>query len=256
MSSEKRIEDSKKHFALIGKRLDYSFSKKFFNEKIKDEKLSASFENIELENLNNLKETITSKNISGFNVTIPFKEKIIPLLDELSAEAKKIQAVNCVEITADKKWIGHNTDVIGFEKSLINFITDESPQALVFGSGGASKAIQYVLNKLKIEFQIVSRKKSNGNFQYQELNKAILTNHHLLINTTPLGTHPNIKDCIDIPYEFISSNHYCYDLVYNPDKSEFLNQGETRGAQIKNGLEMLEIQAEEIWKIWKSQTGN
>jgi shikimate dehydrogenase len=244
---------NKKRFGLIGKRLDYSFSKDFFTTKFKLEKLDASYKNIELNNLDELKEIIDTKNISGFNVTIPFKEKVIPLLDSLSKEANKTQAINCVEITSDKKWIGHNTDVIGFEKSLLSFIKNERPSALIFGTGGASKAVQFVLEKLNIEFKLVSRKKKNHELTYEELDKKTIQSHSLLINTTPLGTFPKIEDCIDIPFQFITDKHFCLDLIYNPEKTTFLERSEAQGAQIKNGLEMLEIQGEENWKIWTRQ---
>ncbi len=239
-------------FGLIGKRLDYSFSQKYFTQKFDQEGIDASYQNIELANLETLKEQIKTATISGFNVTIPFKEKIIPLLHSLSQTAKDIGAVNCVKITKDNQWIGHNTDVIGFEKSLLSLIKLARPNALIFGTGGASKAVQFVLDHLKINYKIVSRNDYLETIQYQDLNEDILSEHKLLINTTPVGTFPNIKNCIDIPLEYIGKQHFCMDLIYNPEKTKFLTQAQDKGAQIKNGREMLEIQAEESWKIWLS----
>lgn len=245
---------TQKKYGLIGKRLDYSFSKNYFTLKFEVENVAHSYHNIELDDLENLKEIISQKEISGFNVTIPFKKKIIPLLDSLTKEAAKINAVNCVEITKDNKWIGHNTDVIGFKKSLLNLIKNERPNALIFGTGGASKAVQFVLNKLEINFQTVSRSENLNTFQYLHLDKQIIQNHKLLINTTPVGTFPNTENCLDIPFEFIGKNHYCFDLIYNPKKTTFLERAQDNGAAIKNGLEMLEIQAKESWKIWQTSS--
>ena len=250
MKSEERRVKSEKRFGLIGKRLDYSFSKNYFSRKFEKENINASYENLEVENLNNLKKIIGENKVSGFNVTIPFKEKIIPLLDSMGNSAQEIGAVNCVEITADKKWVGHNTDIIGFKKSLENFIENERPIALIFGTGGASQAVQYVFKKLDISFQLVSRKKNSDFISYNSLTKDLIAKHRLLINTTPLGTYPNIEDCIDIPYEYITKNNFCFDLVYNPEKTEFLRRSQKQGAKIQNGAEMLEIQAEESWEIW------
>lgn len=250
MKSEEQRAKSFLKFGLIGKRLDYSFSKKYFTEKFDRENILASYHSFEMDDLQLLKKTLQENNISGFNITNPFKEKIIPLLDALSENAQEINAVNCVKITSENKWIGHNTDVIGFEKSLLNLLNKENPKALVFGTGGASQAIQFVLKKLSIDFQLVSRNKKAGRLQYEDLNKAILAKHQLLINTTPLGTSPNIKECVDIPYEFITEKHVSFDVVYNPKISEFLKRSEAKRASIKNGLEMLETQAEESWKIW------
>lgn len=245
------VESGKrKQYGLIGKRLDYSFSKNYFTRKFEKALINASYLNLEMHDLNSLKKTLEENDISGFNVTIPFKEKIIALLDTFSETAQEVGAVNCVEITADKKWIGHNTDVIGFEKSLLNLIKKEHPRALVFGTGGASQAVQFILKKLKIDFQLVSRNDYLGYIQYENLNKEILSNHKLLINATPLGTFPNIEECADIPYEYITNKHFCLDLVYNPEKTKFLTIAQDRGAKIRNGKEMLKIQAEESWNIW------
>lgn len=242
----------KMKYGLIGKRLDYSFSKNYFTRKFEKENIHCSYQNIELANLETLKEQIKTAAICGFNVTIPFKEKIIPLLHSIAPTAEAIGAVNCVEITNNNQWIGHNTDVIGFEKSLLNLIKLARPNALIFGTGGASKAVQFVLDHLKIKYQVVSRNDYLETIQYQDINEDILSEHKLLINTTPVGTFPNINHCIDIPFEYIGKQHFCMDLIYNPEKTKFLTHAQDKGAQIKNGREMLEIQAEESWKIWLS----
>ncbi len=239
-----------KHFGLLGKRLDYSFSKDFFTKKFEQENIAAAYQNIELDNLENLKKIIHQNDISGFNVTIPFKQTIIELLDELTPTANTIEAVNCVRISPSGSWIGHNTDAIGFEKSLLDFIKNEHTNALIFGTGGAAEAVQFVLEKLNIQYQIVSRTKTSNQLSYPDLTAEIIHHHQLLINTTPLGTFPNIKDCIEIPYEAITAQHFCYDVVYNPSQTEFLKRSKRQNAQVKNGLEMLEIQAEESFKIW------
>lgn len=253
MKSEKRILNSDLRFGLVGKRLDYSFSQNYFTQKFEQHFINASYQNFEMQDLNSLKKTIQDYNLSGFNVTVPFKEKIIPLLHSLSENAAKIKAVNCVEITKDNKWIGHNTDVIGFEKSILNLIKNKRPCALIFGTGGASKAVQQALKILNINFLLVSRNAHPDCLQYEELNESVLLKNTLLINTTPLGTSPYIKECVDIPYEHITANHYCFDLTYNPERSEFLSRAFKQGAKIKNGFEMLEIQAEESWKIWRGK---
>lgn len=241
---------SKLSFGLIGNRLDYSFSKNYFTRKFEEENINAAYNNFELKNLDSLSQTIKTNQLSGFNVTIPFKEKIIPLLHSLTENAKKIGAVNCVEINNKNQWIGHNTDAIGFENSLLQLIKKDRPNALIFGAGGASKAVQFVLNKLKISFNIVCRNDYLGTIQYQDITKELLATHKLLINTTPVGTHPNNDDCLDLPFQHIYREHFCFDLVYNPEKTQFLSHAQDNGAKIKNGKEMLEIQAEESWNIW------
>ena len=245
-----------KKYGLIGKRLDHSFSKRYFTDKFEKENINASYENLETEDLTILKKVISKKEITGFNITIPYKKEMVSLANELSKAVQEIGATNCIEVNKKGNWIAHNTDVIGFEKSLLNLIKNDRPEALIFGTGGASEAVQYVLKKTGIKYQLVSRIKKDNCIQYQDLNKNILEENQLLINTTPLGTFPNVEDHIEIPYQFLSEKHFCFDLVYNPAKTSFLQRAEQQGATIKNGLEMLEIQAEESWKIWKDQFDN
>ena len=238
---------TKKIYGLIGKNIEYSFSRNYFNNKFEKFRIKdTEYNNFDLSDISEF-EKIDLSNIVGFNVTIPYKEDIITFLDKVSDDALKIGAVNTIKIN-NNKLIGFNTDHIGFSKSLNG---KKFKNALVFGSGGASKAIKYSLNNLGIKFNIVSRKKAPGLISYENLDKEIM-NSDLLINTTPLGTFPNIEKKIDIPYHLINKDHTCYDLVYNPNKSSFLSKCEIQGASIKNGLEMLELQAEASWDIWNS----
>jgi len=238
---------TKKIYGLIGKNIEYSFSRNYFNNKFEKFRIrDTEYKNFDLSDISEF-EKIDLSNIVGFNVTIPYKEDIITFIDKVSDDALKIGAVNTIKIS-NNKLIGFNTDHIGFSKSLNG---KKFKNALVFGSGGASKAIKYSLNNLGIKFNIVSRKKAPGLIGYENLDKQIM-NSDLIINTTPLGTFPNIEKKIDIPYHLINKDHTCYDLVYNPNKSSFLSKCEIQGASIKNGLEMLELQAEASWDIWNS----
>ena len=237
-----------RRFGLIGKTLKHSFSKSYFEEKFKKENISDSiyslFELKEVEDLLSLIYGIP--NLGGLNVTIPYKESVIPYLDEIDGKAAEIGAVNTVVIK-NKKLIGYNTDYIGFKESLQNFIENNVQNALILGTGGASKAVQVVLKDIGVNFQLVSRTKG---LTYENLNEKIFSQNQLIINTTPLGTFPNVDECPNMPYEFLNESYYLYDLVYNPKEPLFLNKGVERKARIKNGEEMLVLQAEESWKIW------
>lgn len=239
-------------FGLIGKNIDYSFSRKYFSEKFKSEGLPHTYENFDLKTIDEFLQIIKStKNLKGVNVTIPYKEAVIPFLDKLNKKAKKIGAVNTIKISNKGKLIGYNTDCYGFQKSIKPFLKAHHKKALILGTGGASKAIVYALNKLNIDFSYVSRHKSKKeNFTYDELNENIISNHQIIINCTPLGTHPNINECPDIPYDGITNQHLLFDLIYNPDETKFLTIGKLKGASIINGLKMLELQAEKAWQIW------
>jgi shikimate dehydrogenase len=187
--------------------------------------------------------------LKGLNVTIPYKEQVIPFLDELTEVVKEIQACNCIRIL-NGKLIGYNTDVIGFEKTLERKLSNHHQRALVLGTGGAAKAVHYVLSKKGIEYLEVSRTKVDGSITYQEIGEQVISSHTLIINTTPLGMYPNIEEAPNLPYHLLSDQHYLYDLVYNPTKTKFLLEGESRGAVIENGADMLVIQAEASWDIW------
>lgn len=187
-------------------------------------------------------------NLCGLNITIPYKQLAIPYLNDKSN--LPLQACNCIKIE-NGNLIGFNTDVIGFEKSFTPLLKPQHKAALVLGTGGASLAVQYILQKNRIDFKVISRDANNG-VTYQELNKKLMDEHTIIINTTPLGTYPKADECPQIPYKFITQKHYCYDLVYNPPKTKFLLQAEAKGAIIKNGGDMLRIQAEESWRIWNN----
>ena len=238
----------KKTYGLIGKNIDYSFSVKYFSQKFNDEKIIDSeyvnFDLREIEDFNNLE----ILKINGLNVTIPYKEKIITYLDEVDKAANKIGAVNTIA-KKDDKLIGYNTDYIGFIKSFKNNLNFKN--ALILGTGGASKAIQYALNIKNINFDIGSRKNNKKYISYDLINEKI-KDYDLIINTTPLGTFPDVSKKPKINYNLINENHFCYDLIYNPEKTSFLKECEKKGARIMNGLEMLKSQAEESWIIWNS----
>ena len=237
-------------FGLIGKNIDYSFSKKYFSEKFKKENLDCTYSNFDIENISLIESILQKNGISGYNVTIPYKQEIIKFLDEIDEVAKAIGAVNTIK-KIDNKNIGFNTDCIGFEKSLIPLIENKKPDsALILGGGGASKAVKYVLKKFKIDYSTVSRKEGKSEFIYENLNDVIINRFKMIINCSPVGTFPNINKCPNIPYKHLTKEHILYDLVYNPIESLFLRRGRELGCKTKNGLEMLEIQANESWRIW------
>ena len=239
-----------KLYGLIGKTLDHSFSKSYFENKFISEHIqNASYSNFPLESIEEFKSLIKKTTFRGLNVTIPYKSSIIPFLDELSTEATAIGAVNTV-VKKDEKWIGHNTDWIGFYESIKPLLQKHHKKALVLGRGGASKAIVYALKKLKIKPLIISRKEGYTN--YAEITKDLLVEHLIIVNCTPVGTYPKTDEYPPIPYELLSKKHLLYDLIYNPSESRFLKYGKANKAKIKNGLEMLQRQAEAAWSIWNS----
>jgi len=242
----------KRKYGLIGKNINYSFSKKYFNDKfLKENITNCSYENYDLQSIKDFKNIIKDNAIKGLNVTIPYKEEIIELVNKIDPIAKKIGAINTIKIH-DKDIIeGYNTDYIGFVMSLKNIISNQK-KALVLGTGGASKAIIFGLNSIGVESTIVSRDKREGVISYSELSKKVIEENTIVINCTPLGTFPEVQEYPKIPFEFLSSNHICYDLIYNPEKTKFLLESEKMGATIINGKKMLENQANESWKIWNS----
>ena len=234
---------------MIGKELGHSFSANYFKNKFEIEQISdCIYRNFPLKRVEEILELIEKYSPEGLNVTIPYKEKVLPFLDKLSPDAKAIGAVNCISFNKGLL-IGHNTDVIGFEKSLRPLLSIGHSNAIVLGTGGAAKAVVFVLRKLGIDFRLVSTQDKDGVMTYNQAEKQ-LQDFPLIINTTPVGTFPNSGDCPLSNLNGIGVNHLVYDLIYNPEKTCLLSQAEGRGAQIKNGLEMLEIQAEESWKIW------
>lgn len=242
-------------FGLIGYPLGHSFSQRFFSRKFEEENINAIYSNYEIAEVAKIIEILaTDKNIVGFNVTIPHKEAILSLLNASSEEAQKIGAVNVVKVKRENKEIiltGYNSDVFGFTQSIKPLINKAiHHKALVLGTGGASKAIVFGLNKLGIETQLVSRSKTDKTISYNDLTEDIINQYKVIVNCTPLGTYPKVEDAPDLPYHLLGSQHLLYDLVYNPEETEFLKRGKEQEATIKNGLEMLELQAEEAWRIW------
>lgn len=239
-------------YGLIGKKLDYSFSPAYFNKKFEKEGLSSCrYELFPLDEIQDFLALVQARDLDGLNVTIPYKQAIVPFLDELSEDAKAIGAVNCIAFKGNRL-IGHNTDVVGFERSLTPLLRGQTSQsALVFGTGGASNAITFVLNKLNIPYKLVSRNPKTNAIGYAKAEKQ-LRDYSLIINTTPVGTYPNMQDCPLNSLEGVGKNHLVYDLIYNPDITSLLEQSSALGARTKNGQEMLEIQAEESWKIWQT----
>ncbi len=242
----------KKIYGLIGKNISYSFSKNYFNQKFKEENILAEYKNFDMEDIEDLPDVLSHHIdvLKGLNVTIPYKEKIFKYLDEIDLTANKIGAVNTIKII-DKYYLkGFNTDVFGFEKSLTPLLKKQHTKALILGTGGASKAVKFVLKKINIAYTEVSRNPNAIQLSYSELTNQIIKNHKLIINTTPLGTYPKVELFPDIPYQAISNEHLLYDLIYNPNETSFLSKGKKQGATIKNGLEMLQLQAEKAWEIW------
>lgn len=242
-------------FGLIGKNISYSFSRKYFIEKFQKLGLKTyQYKNYDLPEIEEFPFIIyhREEDFKGFSVTIPYKQSILKYLDEIDEDAQKIGAVNTIKVTNENKLIGYNTDVYGFQKSIEPLLKLHHTKALILGTGGASKAVAYALDQLNIGYQFVSRNVAENSLLYSILSKQIIEEHTIIINCTPLGTHPNIDNSPNIPYEFITSKHLLFDLIYNPSESKFLQEGKKRGASIKNGLEMLELQAEKSWEIWNS----
>jgi len=239
-----------KLFGLIGHPISHSFSKVFFDKKFEQENLNDC--HYELIDIKTIDEIISLKNnpqLCGLNVTIPYKQAIIPFLDTISEEAKSVGAVNTIKIK-DSKWHGYNTDVIGFEKSLVPLLNPSIKNALILGSGGASMAVKFVLDKLSISSSFVSRESKLTEYKYRDISKSVLNEHQLIINTSPVGMFPDLNKMPEIPTDFLTPNHLVYDLIYNPEETLLLKNASFIGCITKNGLEMLQIQAEESWKIW------
>lgn len=237
-------------FGVIGHPLTHSFSKQYFDNKFKEDGLmDVSFNEYDIQNIEQLSNVLLKKNICGLAVTIPYKQSVIKFLDNCNEVVKEINACNCIKID-NNKLIGYNTDIIGFEKSFVKDLLPHHKKALILGNGGAAQAVKYVLKKLHIDFTIVIRVETKQSISYNQVDKEIIHSHQIIINTTPLGTFPNVDEFPNIPYQYITSQHYLFDLVYNPSITTFMNKGLQQNALVKNGYEMLCIQAEENWKIW------
>ncbi|HVF80580.1 MAG TPA: shikimate dehydrogenase [Flavisolibacter sp.] len=240
-----------KSYGLIGRTLKHSFSKKYFTKKFKEEGLHEyTYHNFELAGIAEFPLLLAQQpDLKGLNVTIPYKEEVIQFLTQKNEIVREIGACNCIAVEG-AHLTGYNTDVAGFRKSLETQLKPHHKKAVILGTGGASKAICYALNKLGIEYCLVSRNKKDGGISYSDLNEEVLNQYHLIINTTPLGMYPEIDAEPVIPYGSLTSKHFLFDIIYNPEKTKFLAEGEKRGAQICNGHEMLIGQAEESWRIW------
>lgn len=242
-------------YGLVGYPLTQSFSQKYFTQKFVNENIRAQYLNFSIESIGEFPEIYEDQIIKGLNVTIPYKEKVMPFIHQLDETAQKVGAVNVVKITYQKdkpRLTGYNSDVYGFELSLLKYLKAHHTRALVLGTGGAAKAVIYVLKKLGIDFKSVSRNASKGNFVYNELTSKHIADAPLLINTTPLGMFPVIHTFPELPYEAVSSEHLAFDLIYNPEVTQFMKKCAQQGAVAVNGYEMLVNQAEKAWEIWNS----
>lgn len=237
-------------FGIIGNPLSHSFSPGYFTDKFRREGISATYQAFPLNKVSEFAELVAKHQFSGLNVTIPYKETILPFLDEIDAVAAAVGAVNTIRFENGKK-TGYNTDVAGFEQSLLTFGKNisEINGALILGTGGAAKAVAYVLQLRQIPYLLVSSS-GKGNVSYDLIDKNMLEKFNLIVNTTPVGMFPNTTNCPSIPYTLLNENNFLYDLIYNPEKTLFLTEGFKRGAKIKNGYDMLLFQAEKAWKIW------
>ena len=243
-----------KVYGLIGKSLKHSFSQAYFENKFKDQKIENTvYRNFEFEHIDEVKVKLSEiKELKGLNVTIPYKSSIIPYLDKVDEIVERIGAVNTIKIDNNGRWIGYNTDVYGFTTTLKPFLTNRHEKALILGTGGASKAVEYALRQLNISVIKVSRTKGKADLTYTDLNENVFKACKLIINTTPLGTWPNVGESPNIPFTFLSPEHLVYDLIYNPEKTLFLTRAESAGATIMNGINMLKLQAERSWEIWNN----
>jgi shikimate dehydrogenase len=246
------------NLGLIGKSLSHSFSKSYLEEKfIKENKSDFLYTNFDLENLDTFPELVLKHHLSGLNVTKPYKESVIPFLNELDVTAKEIGAVNCIKISweNDTPYLkGYNTDYYGFAQSIKPFLEPIHQKALILGTGGASKAIAYALKNVGVDFYYVTtgEKKAANYFHYSELNEYVLNAFKLIVNCTPLGMYPKTDVCPEIPFQYLTAEHLLYDLIYNPEESLFLQRGKAQGAVTINGLNMLKLQADKAWEIWHS----
>lgn len=241
-----------KRFGLIGKNIEYSFSKKYFTEKFSADLFTDfSYANFDIETIDEFPKIIENNpDLKGLNVTIPYKQSIIPFLDTLSDKAFKIGAVNVIRFTKNGNLKGYNSDWYGFKKSLEPMLQPHHKKALILGTGGASKAVAFALDELDITYAFVSREAKDQTIDYERINATTFDNYQIIINCTPVGTSPNVKEFPPIPYQFFTEKHIAFDLIYNPEETQFLKKAKKNGALIKNGYEMLVFQAEKAWKIW------
>jgi shikimate dehydrogenase len=252
--TQKRVmtEVVKKTYGLLGRNISYSFSKGYFTDKFNNENFSGcSYENFDIQEIAAFNQITKNRaDVKGLNVTIPYKEAVIPFLDKLSKKAAKIGAVNTIKVTKKGKLKGYNTDYYGFKKALEPLLKSHHKKALILGTGGASKGVAFALEELGIMYTFVSRDTKENAIAYSHVNEATFTNYQIIINASPVGTSPNVDAFPLLPYEHFTEKHIAFDLIYNPAETEFLKKAKEKGAQIKNGLDMLIFQAEKAWKIW------
>ncbi|MFV5685631.1 shikimate dehydrogenase family protein [Flavobacterium sp. GB2R13] len=246
------VDIVRKRFGLLGRNINYSFSKGYFTDKFNNENFTGcTYENFDIPEISSFPEIIkNTSDLKGLNVTIPYKETVIPFLDKLSKNAAQIGAVNTIKITKKGKLKGYNTDYYGFKKSLEPLLQPHHKKALILGTGGASKGVAFALDELGILYTFVSREAKGDTIDYDRINTTTFDNYQIIINSTPVGTSPNVDAFPLIPYEFFTDKHIAFDLIYNPAETQFLKRAAAQGAQIKNGLDMLIFQAEKAWKIW------
>jgi shikimate dehydrogenase len=247
-----------KKYGLIGYPLGHSFSKNFFNEKFSSEGIDAEYVNFEIPSIKDFPNVLLENpTLQGLNVTIPYKQQVIPYLDELDEDARQIGAVNVIKVIRPEKGkvrlVGYNSDVIGFSGSIEPLLEPRHRKALILGTGGASKAVDYGLRKLGLEVKFVSRRKQEGMLTYEELTPEVMDDYKVIVNCSPVGMFPHTDECPQIPYELLTPNHLLFDLIYNPDVTLFMKKGKERGAIVKNGLEMLLLQAFGAWNIWNKK---
>lgn len=242
-------------YGLIGYPLGHSFSISYFSEKFDNEGIDAKYINYEIPKIGNLMEIVnTNPTLRGLNVTIPYKEQVIAYLDYISPEAKAIGAVNVISVTHRKNKIylkGYNSDVVGFTKSIAPILEPAHKKALILGTGGAAKAVDYGLKSLKLDTLFVSRRKKPNAIRYEQVTSEVIKEYNVIVNCTPIGMYPNVDECPNIPYEAMDGHTLLYDLLYNPDETTFMKRGKEHGATVKNGLEMLLLQAFASWEFWE-----
>ena len=243
-----------RRYGLIGYPLTHSFSQKYFTEKFEREGITdCTYSNFSLPQIGELAGVLADPELRGFNITIPYKQAVLDYLHSKSDVVAAIGACNCIRIEGGQL-TGYNTDVVGFEQSMVRHLAPHHSRALVLGTGGAAKAVEWVLQRLGIEYVLVTRRPRAGSadMSYQQVTAEVLAEATLIINTTPLGMHPHVEECPPLPYEVLTPRHYLFDLIYNPARTLFLRKGEERGAVVENGHEMLILQAEESWRIWNA----
>ena len=245
-----------KKYGLLGYPLGHSFSRNYFNQKFEAERIDAEYLNFEIPEIKEIKNVIKENpELNGLNVTIPYKEQVIPYLDDLDVDARLIGAVNVIKFSkglfGKVKLKGYNSDIIGFKQSIEPLLKEHHRKALILGTGGASKAVFQGLKQLGVASTFVSRKAKEYCITYEEITPKVMEQYTVIVNTTPLGMYPNVNACPDIPYDLLTSDHLLYDLLYNPDETLFMRKGKEKGAVVKNGLEMLLLQAFAAWEIWQ-----